>query len=192
MPMQDPLIKRAYQITLQQYRKEQREKREKERILSWARGDNWDFSRQIKIPNKLRYPTTLDDNPDRGTWGNLLGKYLTDLYRSSPKEAEEINTSLLRACRLPSATKMTTSLVTPMNSETLSKPCPPIKPLGPMGSPSQLTKALHFQHIRQLAGLFTALANDLDYRPDTRPDEWNNAVAILLPKEPGALTSSPR
>ena len=39
----DPLIKRAYQIQLRHHRKEQREARERTKILAWAKGENWDF-----------------------------------------------------------------------------------------------------------------------------------------------------
>ena len=95
----DPIIKRAYQIQLRVFRKEQRESRERNRILAWARGENWEFSRQIKIPAKLRYPSSLNDNPDRGTWGNLLGDYLRTLYQASPQESEDIHTALSQILR---------------------------------------------------------------------------------------------
>ena len=44
------------------------------------------------------------------------------------------------------------------------------------------------QQCVDLAKLFTQLASDLDYRPQTRPEEWNYTLALLLPKEGGANT----
>ena len=65
---------------------------------------------------------------------------------------------------------------------------PPNKAAGPDGIPSQLLKALSIQQVGDLANLFTLLANDLDYRPMSRPEEWSTTLAMLLPKEQGALT----
>ena len=184
----DPIVKTAYQIQLRQYRREQREKREKERLLSWAKGENWSFSRQIKIPSKLRYPPTLNDNDDRGQWGNMLGTYLQELYRADPNEAEDVNTALLRI--LTHAMKNAQAPLTcmPNNLRDIVKALPPNEAAGPDGVPSQLVKAMTFQNIKDLADLFTVLANDLDYRPQSRPDCWNNTLAMLIPKEAGANT----
>ena len=68
----------------------------------------------------------------------------------------------------------------------LLRELPPNKAAGPDGIPSQLLKAITIQQVVDLAALFTTLANDLDYRPNTRPTEWNNTLAMLLPKEHAA------
>ena len=185
---QDPIVKKAYQIQLRQHRREQREKREKEKLLAWARGDNWDFSRQIKIPSRLRYPPTLNDNTDRGEWGNLLGAYLTDLYSSHPDEAEDVNNALLRIMTHAIRHARDPLICMPNNLRDIVKALPPNKAAGPDGVPSQLVKAMTFQNIKDLAELFTTLANDIDYRPQSRPDCWNNTLAMLIPKEASANT----
>ena len=184
----DPVIKKAYQIQLRQYRREQREKREKEKLLAWARGDNWDFSRQTKIPNRLRYLPALHDQPDRGQWGNMLGEYLSELYRSHPDEVEDVNIALHGILTRALAHSQETLTCMPNALRDIIKVLPPNKAAGPDGIPSQLIKAMNFQNTKDLAHLFTILANDLDYRPQSRPDCWNNTLAMLIPKDAGATT----
>ena len=70
----------------------------------------------------------------------------------------------------------------------LIRELPPNKAAGPDGIPSQILKMLTIQQIVDLSTLFTALANDVDYRTPNRPDIWNHTLAILLPKEHGACT----
>ena len=75
---------------------------------------------------------------------------------------------------------------TQTSSETSSRPYPLIKLLAPMASLSQLLKAITIQQVVDLSKLFTTLANDIDYRSNTRPDNWNQTLAMLLPKEAAA------
>ena len=59
---------------------------------------------------------------------------------------------------------------------------------GPDGIPSQCIKALGFQTVKQIASLFTTLLNDPAYLSEHRPSIWQEATAILLPKEPQAVS----
>ena len=182
----DPLVRCAYQIQLRSYRREQRETRERNKILSWARGENWEFSRQIRIPNRLKYPTELNNNPDRGQWGNVLGQYLAELYKATPQEAQEIGESLARILQRALQHQAETLTCSPNELRDLLRELPPNKAAGPDGIPSQLLKAITIQQVVDLAHLFSTLANDLDYRPSTRPEDWNRTLAMLLPKDQGA------
>ena len=184
----DPIIRKAYQIRLRQYRREQREARERSKILAWARGDNWDFSREAKIPTRMKYPQTLNGDPDRGHWGNQLGQYLQNLYAADPQEEAQLHSTLTRIL-LKAQTHAHEPLVcNPNELRDLLRALPPHKAAGPDGVPSQLLKALTIQQIADISLLFTALANDLDYKPDKRPDAWTQALAMLLPKEAKADT----
>ena len=62
------------------------------------------------------------------------------------------------------------------------------KAAGPDGAPSQLLKSLTFRQITAIAHLFTQLANSIDYRTPNRPDQWDHALAIMIPKHPQAQT----
>ena len=154
--------------------------------MAWARGDNWDFSRQTKIPNRLKYPSTLNDNPDRGQWGHELGRYLQQLYSASPQEAEDISEALARILAAAIRRQDDPLVCAPNELRDLLRELPPNKAAGPDGIPSQLLKAINIQQVVDLATLFTTLANDLDYRPISRPQDWSNTLAMLLPKEHGA------
>ena len=184
----DPLIKKAYQIQLRAHRRIQREHREFNKILAGARGDNWDFSRQAKIPSKLRIPESLEGHDDRGSWGNAVGTYLQALYEASPQEAEQVNQRLVRILAKALAHPEQQLTCCPNELRDLIRDIPTNKAAGPDGVPSQLLKYLTIQHIVDLARLFTQLANDLDYRPQTRPEIWNQTLAMMLPKESGADT----
>ena len=92
----DPVIKQAYQIHLQHHRVVQREACETNRILAGARGLNWEFNRQAKIPTQLRIPPTLDGESDRGKWGKVLKDYLADLYKAPEGEDSAIHDALWR------------------------------------------------------------------------------------------------
>ena len=184
----DPLIKKAYQIQLRAHRRIQREHREFNKILAGARGENWDFSRQAKIPSKLKIPETLEGHNDRGHWGNAVGAYLKTLYEASPQEAEQVNTRLVRILENALAHQDQQLTCCPNELRDLIREIPTNKAAGPDGVPSQLLKYLTIQQIVDLAQLFSQLANDLDYRPQTRPDIWNQTLAMMLPKESGADT----
>ena len=118
----------------------------------------------------------------------MLGDYLTELYRANPSEAEDVDTALLRILTLAIRHAQAPLTCMPNNLRDIVKALPPNKAAGPDGIPSQLVKAMTFQNIKDLAELFTKLANDLDYRPQSRPDCWNNTLAMLVPKEAGANT----
>ena len=184
----DPIIRKAYQIRLRQYRREQRENRERAKILAWARGDNWDFSRESKIPHRMKYPQTLNGEPDRGHWGEQLGRYLHTLYAADPQEEEDIHAALLRI--LEKARRQTNDhlVCNPNELRDILRALPPHKAAGPDGVPSQLLKALTIQQIVDISKLFTDLANDLDFKPDRRPAGWSQNLAMLLPKEAKADT----
>ena len=184
----DPLIRKAYQTQLRAFRKQQRETRERNKILAWARGDNWGFSNQTKMPARLKQPPDLDGETDRGKWGNHLGAYLRTLYSTTQEEVEAIHTQLTRIHRKATQHSHEPLECVPNELRDLVRGLPARKAAGPDGIPSQLLKALHFKQICELATLFTHLANHLDYRPGERPEIWNSTLAILLPKESGAST----
>ena len=184
----DPVIRKAYQIQLRSHRKTQRLHREFNKIIAGAKGDNWDFSRQAKIPTKLRYPESLEGDDDRGNWGNLVGEYLTNLYEASPQEVEEVNEGLVRILRTALTHQSDMLTCCPNELRDLIRDLPHNKAAGPDGIPSQLLKYLTIQQVVDLARLFTQLANDLDYRPASRPEIWNQTLAMMLPKDAGATT----
>ena len=175
-------------MRLRTHRKEQRETRERNKILAWAKGESWEFSRQSKIPSKLHYPPQLDGETDRGRWGIKLGEYLTTLYQAEPTEVEAIHEELWcildLACRDPSPPLE----CNPTELRDIIRSLPPHKAAGPDGIPSQILHALSFAQIKDLAKRFSELANTLDYRPPTRPGDWGQTLAMMIPKEAGAQT----
>ena len=179
----DPVVRQAYQVHLRAHRLEQRERRELDKLLAWARGDNWGFSKQIKVPTRMQIPDTINEEPDRGNWGKVLERYVSQLYSCQDTEEAAIHHTLWRI-----ADKATSSTRPPLTCEPnelrdLLKSIPTGKAAGPDGIPSQILKALTMKQIKNLATLFTQLANTPDYRPPTRPELWTLATVILLPKE---------
>ena len=117
-----------------------------------------------------------------------MGAYLTHLYEAHPNEAEDVGTALARILNKALRHANDPLVCNPNELRDLLRSLPPNKAAGPDGIPSQLLKAITIQQVADLAQLFTQLANDLDYRPNTRPDAWNQTLAMLLPKETAAST----
>ena len=88
------VIRKAYQVHLQVYRREQRETQERNKLLNCARGKDWSFSRNIKIPQKATVPDNIQGDEDRGNWGRHLHTYLSELYSASETESREIHDQL--------------------------------------------------------------------------------------------------
>ena len=185
---QDPLVRQAYQIELREFRRQQRETRETSKILSWARGDSWTFSKQTRMPATLRYPNTLDGEADRGKWGQKMGDYLRELYTCSTDEAQRTHDALWRIQTQAHRSHEPPLDCNPTELRDIVRDLPPNKAAGPDGVPSQLLKLLSFNQIKDIASLFTALANSLEYTPLERPDSWHDTLATLLPKEINATT----
>ena len=185
---QDSEVRMAYQVQLRNFRRQQRETRERAKILDWAKGANWDFTRQNRIPSRMRIPPTLDGEPDRGKWGQTMGTYLRDLYSADREEADKCHQALWRIIEAARKSPQPPLKCHPNELRDLLKELPPHKAAGPDGVPSQLLRSLSFQQTCDLASLFTDLANNLDYRPQEKPESWNQALAILLPKDSRADT----
>ena len=81
----DPLIKKAYTIHLQAFRREKRVGQEQRRLMDSAKGKDWHFSRQAKLPARAAVPQQLDGQEDRGQWGSVLHAYLQNLYHADDK-----------------------------------------------------------------------------------------------------------
>ena len=62
------------------------------------------------------------------------------------------------------------------------------KATGPDGAPSQLLKSFSFKQITTIANLFTQLAHTTDYRDTARPEQWDQAIAIMIPKQTQVTT----
>ena len=62
------------------------------------------------------------------------------------------------------------------------------KAAGPDGAPSQLLKCFSFKQITHIAQMFTDLSHTTDYRDPARPDQWDHALAIMIPKHTNATT----
>ena len=185
---EDPVVRQAYRIHLKNFRHVQRVKEENDRLLRGARGENWDFSRQSKMPEKIHLPDMLDNETDRGKWGLVLKDYLGALYRAGDNEVKETHETLWRIADSAKRASERQMKCDPNELRDLLKELQPRKAPGQDGVPSQLLKALNMSHIKTLAELFTDLANTLDFRPATRPDTWTQALAILIPKETGATS----
>ena len=181
----DPVIKRAFQIQLQTTRRTQRARRENNKILEGARGKDWHFSRETRIPTRASVPPSINDEQDRGQWGHILQNYLQDLYSASPAETDRIHELLWKiqddhskASPLPPCN--------PTELRDLLASLPNRKAAGPDGAPSQLLKHFSFKQITTMANLFTTLSRTTDYRDPSRPDQWNHALAIMIPKNKNA------
>ena len=90
----DPIVKKAYQIRLRQYCREQRENQERQDLLAWCRGDNWNFNKHPSRKAVTQLPTSLNNEDDRGRWGQKMEEYLEALYDADATEEQEIHERL--------------------------------------------------------------------------------------------------
>ena len=155
---QDPLVRQAYQVHLRAYRLEQRERRELDKLLAWARGDNWDFSKQTKIPTRIAIPERINDEPDRGSWGKVVEKYVTTLYACHETEEAELHNTLWRIADRAVKTTQPPLQCDPNELRDLLRDMPTGKAAGPDGIPSQILKALTMKQVKALSALFSTLA----------------------------------
>ena len=179
----DPITKKAYQITLQSFRRQQREHKEKQQLVEWAKGKSWTFKKQIKIPGALHYPSQLNQQTDRGVLGETLGTYLAQLYATTEQDRNEIHEHLWHIIQDAQQTQEPAMECQANELRDIIKATPANKAPGPDGIPSQLLRALPFHHIKTLANLFTALSNDIDYNTTKRPENWKTAIAVMIPKK---------
>ena len=179
----DSITKRAYQIRLQIFRRNQREQRERQQLIDWAKGKTWTFSKQIKVPTVMHLPAQLNGQPDRGQWGEVLEAYMRDLYQTDDSDKQDIHDTLWRIIDAASHTNESPMKCDATELRDIIKFTPPHKAAGPDGVPSQLLKSITFAQTKSIAGLFTQMSNDIDYNSIHRPDSWTQALAIMIPKQ---------
>ena len=184
---EDPIIKKAFQIELQTVRRTQRAARENNKILEGAKGRDWNFSREAKVPTRATVPSTINEEEDRGKWGHILQDYLDNLYSASPTETAQIH-ELLWKIQDNHRKAEPLSPCDPNELRDLLAALPNRKAAGPDGVPSQLLKYFSFRQITTLATLFTNLSRSIDYNDPSRPEQWNHALAIMIPKNKKADT----
>ena len=184
----DPVIKKAYIIHLQAFRREKRVAQEQRRLMDSAKGKDWHFSKQAKMPGRAIVPQELDGEEDRGKWGHTLQQYLQTLYHADEPEASRIHEMLWKTHKRVHERPSGKISCNANELRDLIRRLPNHKAAGPDGAPSQLIKALTFKQIQKLADLFSTLANDHDFHSTHRPKQWDHALAILIPKHPHANT----
>ena len=185
---EDQVTRKAFQIHLQDYHRTQRQQKEYDKLLSGARGDKWHFSKEAQIPSRAHIPDNISEDYDRGNWGHTLATYLHDLYGPAAQEADQIHRLLRDILHQASQQHCQPLECLPTELRDIIKQTPPRKAAGPDGIPSQFFHQLSFKQISTIANLFTTLSNDLDYHSAHRPDLWNLANAIMLPKQTNATT----
>ena len=183
----NPIIRKAYQWQLRLHQARVREWKEQQRLLEWARGSNWTFAKPHKIPGPLQIPPHLDEEYDRGRWGDKLGQYMGEMYRAPTGEKRRLHEALWeiqqRACN---STQVTCD--PHLLRDIIRHNVPPFRAAGMDGIPSQCLKDFGWGGICQLATLFSELTNHLDFRSDKKPQEWNRALVYMMPKEAGATS----
>ena len=179
----DQITKKAYQITLQSFRRQQREQKEKHQLIEWAKGKSWTLNKQIKIPGTLHYPSQLNQQEDRGVWGETLGTYLAQLYATSPQDRQDIHEHLWHILQDAQNSKEPAMECHANELRDIIKATLAQKAPGPDGIPSQLLRALPYHHIKFLAQMFTEMSNDIDYNTIKRPENWRKAIAVMIPKK---------
>ena len=179
----NPTLKRAYQIRLQHHRRQTRTDKEYHALIAGARGENWDFSSEAKLPTTVTIPEHIDKQYDRGLWGNTLEAYLSDLYSTAAEDAESIHAELWHIFNAALHPDVTPLMCHPPELRDLIQTIRPRKAPGPDGAPSQLFRNLHFRQIKQIASLFTTLSNDVDFNPTTRPTHLERSSRSYAPQE---------
>ena len=180
----DPITRKAYQYQIRSITRAEKQARESEQLQKWASGQSWTFSRPHRLPGPIHVPETLNEQKDRGTWGNLLQDHMRQLYTATDEDREYTWAQLNLIHKRAFSSEMDTFLCHPQDIRNLIAEMPPGKSGGADGLPSQALKYLTQPHHELLAKLFQEMANNPAYQPHQRPDHWNTAIVTLLAKTP--------
>ena len=180
---ENPWTRKAFQWQLRQHQNRVKERKEHLRLLEWARTNDWGFSKPHKLPGKLAIPSEIDGNRDRGSWGDVLGKYMSQLYSAPQSEKNMIKDLIWQFQNRASQAKRVTC--DPHDLRNILTAMPAFRAPGLDGIPSQCLKDLGWKATRQIAALFSDLANHVDICSNQRPIDWNTALVYMLPKTNG-------
>ena len=174
----NPWTRKAFQWQLRLHQTRTKERREHLRLLEWARTNDWGFSKPHKLPGKLAVPSEMNGQRDRGCWGDMLHKYLQELYSAPSNEKHDVKESLWKIQNRASRSDRVTC--DPHLLRDILTHMPAYRAPGLDGVPSQCLKDLGWKAITQIASLFSDLANHMELCSDKRPIDWEYRFGVYV------------
>ena len=150
-------------------------------FLRGLAGNTGSSAGRPKSPPVRTFPQPSMENLTGGNGGTYFKPTSRTCFRTSRRKRKKFTTFCGRSSRHMQKPNRCPPVTRTLLRDLLAG-IPNRKAAGPDGAPSQLLKWFLFKQITSIADLFTTLSRTIDYNHPSRPEQWDHAIAIMIPK----------